>query len=161
MQPKPKWVKVRTYGTSKQKTFYKVRLYRCVFKSLLNCSTDEAFRMVMGREFQLWGPAMENARSPAFLEVRGTTRLDCERRPSRLGLLRSSMSEMYDGKMLDTVLYMFNAVLKTIRWLTGSQWRSMSRGVTWEYFGFRWISRAALFWSFWRRFRSCCPYTTL
>ena len=52
----------------------------------------------MGREFQLWGPAIENARSPAFMKVRGTTRLDCERRPSRLGLLKSSMSEMYGGK---------------------------------------------------------------
>ena len=66
----------------------------------------------MGREFQLWGPAIENARSPAFMKVRGTTRLGCERRPSRLGLLKSSMSEMYGGKMLVTVLYMFSAVLK-------------------------------------------------
>ena len=59
---------------------------------------DETFRIMMGREFQLWGPAIENARSPAFMKVRGTTRLGCERRPSRLGLLKSSMSEMYGGK---------------------------------------------------------------
>ena len=44
------------------------RLNNCVFKSPLNCSTEEAFRMFVGSEFQLRGPAMENARSPNFLE---------------------------------------------------------------------------------------------
>ena len=32
---------------------------------------------------------------------------------------------------------MFSAVLKLIRWSTGSQCRSVSRGLAWEYFGVR------------------------
>ena len=77
---------------------------------------------------------------------------------SHLGLLkyRPNVSELYEGKVLDTVLNMFSAVLKVIRWSAGNQWRSVSRGVAWEYFGFIWISQGALFWSFCGRLRLCC-----
>ena len=48
-------------------------LNRCVSENTLKCSTEEAFPTLVGSEFQLRGPAMENAQSPNFLEDRGTT----------------------------------------------------------------------------------------
>ena len=68
--------------------------------------------------------------------------------PSCLGLLTSNVSELLDGKVFDTVLNMFSAVLNLIRWSTGSRCRSVRRGVAWEYFGFIWISQGALFLEF-------------
>ena len=70
-----------------------------ILSFFLNCWTELQWRMLRGSEFQHLGPATEKALSPVCLNVRvrGIFKLLSERRPTRLGMLRSKESVMYLG----------------------------------------------------------------
>ena len=103
-----------------------------------------------GRLFSIVGPQTAKARGPnkiVLVREMNSSRFDADRSCLRPGTdsSGSSSSARYEGAILCWHLYTSMAILKTIRWRTGSQWRARSTGVIYSYFLVPVTSRAAAF----------------
>ena len=76
-----------------------------------------------------------------------------EDRSDRIGVYLGRIWARYKGCWWCSTLKAVVAILKLIRWRTGSQCRPARTGVMWQYRDFCATTRARVFWTNWRRAR--------
>lgn len=91
-----------------------------------------ARRSLGGREFQNWGAKVENLRPPCFFRLngQGNSRFILEERSSRVGTYRCILVAIKPGPWSERALKIIQPSLKRLRWVTGSQCRLLSSGLT-------------------------------
>ena len=115
-------------------------------RAVLKDESVLALRMSLGRAFQRVGAAAAKALSPQDRRsvLTGCRRLASADLRQRVGVWRWRRSEREGGARLLRAFKVKSRILKSIRYLTGSQWRSWRTGVWSE----RWVDvsiRAAEF----------------
>ena len=128
---------------------------RWCLRCLLKTGNVKAEEIWVGSLFQTWDAVDEKDFEVAidvFLNGADMV-IEEEDRSDREGVYLGRIWARYKGCWWCSTLKAVVAILKLIRWHTGSQCRPARTGVMWQYRDFCATTRARVFWTNWRRAR--------